>query len=147
MDEDRIDLILTGIPKGSGNERFRRETAKIIQEKYERHVKIKTDGSKKDERAGYAVIIPNRTYRKRLHQQSIEQEAIIKAIWLTEGTQSDKVIITDSLSTLTAINGNNHIKNPKTIKLREMMDRNRKQITLLWVPRHMGGHTLKRTSR
>jgi hypothetical protein len=41
------------------------------------------------------------------------------------------VIITDSLSTLTAINGNNHIKNPKTIKLREMMDRNRKQITLL----------------
>jgi hypothetical protein len=40
MDEDRIDLILTGIPKGSGSERFRREAAKIIQEKYERHVKI-----------------------------------------------------------------------------------------------------------
>jgi ribonuclease HI len=88
------------------------------------------------------VITPNRTYRKRVQQQitvfSTEQEAIIKAIWLTEGTQRDKVIITDSLSTLTAFNGNNHTKNPKTIKLREMMDRNRKQITLLWVPRHMG---------
>jgi hypothetical protein len=33
MDEDRIDFILTGIPKGSGSERFRREAAKIIQEK------------------------------------------------------------------------------------------------------------------
>jgi ribonuclease HI len=47
------------------------------------------------------------------------------------------VIITDSLSTLTAINGNNHTKNPKTIKLREM-DINIKQITLLWVPGHIG---------
>jgi hypothetical protein len=52
MDEDRIDLILTGILKGSGSERFRREAAKILQEKYERHLKIYTDGSKKDERAG-----------------------------------------------------------------------------------------------
>jgi hypothetical protein len=52
MDEDRIDLILTGILKGSGSERFRREVAKILQEKYERHLKIYTDGSKKDERAG-----------------------------------------------------------------------------------------------
>jgi hypothetical protein len=48
------------------------------------------------------------------------------------------VITTDSLSTLTAINGNNHTKISKTIKLREMMDRNKKQITLLWVPEHMG---------
>jgi hypothetical protein len=52
MDEDRIDLILAGIPKGSGSKKFRREAAKILQEKYERHVKIYTDGSKKDERAG-----------------------------------------------------------------------------------------------
>jgi hypothetical protein len=33
MDEDRIDLILTGILKGSGSDRFRRETAKIFQKK------------------------------------------------------------------------------------------------------------------
>jgi hypothetical protein len=39
---------------------------------------------------------------------------------------------------MTAINGSNHTKNPKTIKLRGMMDRNKKQITLLWVPGHMG---------
>jgi hypothetical protein len=135
--------ILTGIPKGSESERLRREAAKIIQENYERHEKKYTDGSKKDERAGYAVMTPNRTYRRRVHQQSTvfstEQEAIIKAIWLTEGAQRDKLIIIDSLSTLTAINGNNHTKNPKTIKLREIMDRNKTQIT--------HGHTRKRTSR
>jgi archaellum biogenesis ATPase FlaH len=78
----------------------------------------------------FLVITPNRTYRRREHQQSTvfstEQEAIIKEIWLTEETQRDKVIITDSLSTLTAINGNNHIKNPKTIRLREMMGSNEK---------------------
>jgi hypothetical protein len=81
------------------------------------------------------VITPNRTYKRRVHQQSTvhstEQEAIIKAIWLTEGIQRDKVIIIDSLSTPTASNGNNHTK------LKEMMDRNKKQITLLWVPGHV----------
>jgi ribonuclease HI len=55
-----------------------------------------------------------------------------------EGTQRNKAIVTDTLSTLTAINGNNHTKNSKTIKLKEMMNRNRKQVTLLWVPEHMG---------
>jgi hypothetical protein len=82
----------------ASSERFRRETAKIIQEQYERHEKIYTDGFKKDERVGYAVITPNRTYRRRVHQQSTifstKQEAIVKAIWLTEGTQRDKEIIT-----------------------------------------------------
>jgi ribonuclease HI len=86
------------------------------------------------------VITPNRTYRRRVHQQntvfSTEQEAIIKAIWLTKRTQRDKVIIIDSQSTLTAIKGNNYTKNPKTIKLRGMMDRLKKQITLMWVPGH-----------
>jgi ribonuclease HI len=85
------------------------------------------------------VITPNRTYRRRVHQKSTVFSTEQEAIWLTEGTQRDKVIITDSLCTLTAINGNtNHTNNPKTIKLRKMMDRNRKQITLLWVPGHMG---------
>jgi hypothetical protein len=51
IDGDRIDLILTGIPKGSRSERFRKEAARILQEKYDRHVKKYTDGSKKDERA------------------------------------------------------------------------------------------------
>jgi hypothetical protein len=38
---------------------------------------------------------------------------------------------------LWAIREKSKIQNPKTIKLGEMMDRFKKQITLLWVPRHM----------
>jgi ribonuclease HI len=135
MYEDRIDLILTGIPKGSGSERFRRENiTRKIRNTCKNIYRWIQEGRKSGIRGDHT--------RGRVQQQSTvfstEQEAIIPAIWLTEGTQRDKVIITDSLSTLTAINGNNHTKNPKTIKLREMMDRNRKQIALLWVPGHMG---------
>jgi hypothetical protein len=68
------------------------EAAKILQKKkYETHEKIYTNGSKKDEVHQHSTVF------------STEQEVIIKAIWLTAGTQRDKVIITDSLSTLTAI--------------------------------------------
>jgi ribonuclease HI len=141
-DEDRLDTTLAGFPKGAGSERYRREATRIIAEKYEGHQKIYTDGSKRDDKAGYAVSTPNCTYRRRVYQQntvfSTEQEAITKAISVTESTKGDKVISTDSLSTLTAIRGSNHTKNPKTIKLREMMDRLKKHITLLWVPGHMG---------
>jgi hypothetical protein len=72
MDEDRIDLILTGIPKGSGSERFRKEAAKIIQEKYERHQKIYTDGSKKDvpTEGEYTNKAPSSAQNKR---QSLKQ--------------------------------------------------------------------------
>jgi hypothetical protein len=71
MDEDRIDLILTGIPKGSGIERFRkiRKTSKNIYQ----------EGRKSGIRGFHTE--PN--YRRRVHQQSTvfstEQEAIIKA--------------------------------------------------------------------
>jgi hypothetical protein len=44
IDEERMDITLTGIPKGAGSERCRREAAKIIREKNESHEKIYTDG-------------------------------------------------------------------------------------------------------
>jgi hypothetical protein len=41
---------LFAIPKGSSNIRFRAETAKILEEKYNEHIKISMDGFKKDEK-------------------------------------------------------------------------------------------------
>jgi hypothetical protein len=59
--------------------RFLAETAKILEEKYNEHIKIYTNGSKKDEKAGCAVITPDQKFRKRLKPQSTvysdEQEA------------------------------------------------------------------------
>jgi hypothetical protein len=48
------------------------------------------------------------------------------------------VIITDSLSTLIAIEGDIKSKNPKTLSLRKLLDEEREKITLLWVPGRMG---------
>jgi hypothetical protein len=37
-------------------QRFRAETSRILKEKYKRHSKIYTDGSKKEEKVEYAVV-------------------------------------------------------------------------------------------
>jgi archaellum biogenesis ATPase FlaH len=62
---------------------------------------------------------------------SAEQEAIIKAIYDTQRTGEQRVIITDSLSTLMAVKGDINSKNPKTLSLRELMDKKIDKVTLL----------------
>jgi hypothetical protein len=47
---------LIKIGRGASNERFRKETARILEEKYKHHTKIYTDDSKKEKTVGYAVI-------------------------------------------------------------------------------------------
>jgi ribonuclease HI len=87
----------------------------------QRTYKIYRDGFKKDEKARCAVITSNQKLRKRPKPQitvdSAEKEAIIKAIYVTQRTGERRVIITDSLSTLMAVEG---------------------YINSLWVPGHMG---------
>jgi hypothetical protein len=63
---EQIDLSLCAIPKGSSSIRFRAETAKKLKEKYNEHINIYTDGSKKDEKIGCVVITPDQKFRKRL---------------------------------------------------------------------------------
>jgi ribonuclease HI len=47
------------------------------------------------------------------------------------------VIITDSLSTLIAIEGVINLENPKTLSLRKLLDEEREKVFLIWVPCHM----------
>jgi hypothetical protein len=83
-----------------------------------------TDGSKKDERAGYAVTKPHlqkeSTSTKHRHQHTTRQG---DSHWLTEHTEGDQ------REQLYQKSGNE--------KTKEMMDRLKKQITLMWVPGHM----------
>jgi hypothetical protein len=85
---EQIDQSLCAIPKESSSIRFHAETAKILEEKYNEHIKIYTNRSKKDEKVGCALITPDQKFRKRLKPQnmvySAEQEAIIKAIYVTQ---------------------------------------------------------------
>jgi hypothetical protein len=51
-----FELCSIGIGCGASSERFRQETARILENKYKNHIKIYTDGSKKEDRVGYSVI-------------------------------------------------------------------------------------------
>jgi hypothetical protein len=57
---EQIDQSLCAILKGSRSIRFHAKTAQILQEKYNEHIKIYTDGSKKHEKVGCAVITPEK---------------------------------------------------------------------------------------
>jgi hypothetical protein len=87
------------------------------------------------------VITPDQKFRKRLKPHntvySTVQEAIIKAIYVTQRTGERRVIIKDSLSTLNTVKGDINSKNLKTLSLRKLLDEEREKVTLLWVPGHM----------
>jgi ribonuclease HI len=48
------------------------------------------------------------------------------------------VIFTESLSTMMAASGNNHMKNPKTRKFRQLKDKQKGNVTLCWMPGQAG---------
>jgi hypothetical protein len=107
-------------PKGIKKHQILRRNSKDTEKKIQRTYKIFTDGSKKPQNTVY----------------SAEQEAIIKEIYVTKRKGERRVIITDSLSTLMAVEGDINSKNPKTLSLRKLLDEEREKFTLLWVPGH-----------
>jgi hypothetical protein len=72
------------------------------------------------------MIAPTKSLEKKLNPQntvySAEQESIIKAFYVIQRTGERRVIITDSLSTLMAVEGDINSKNPKTLSLRKLLD-------------------------
>jgi hypothetical protein len=56
---------------------------------------------------------------------SVEQEPIIKAIYISKGKETT-VIATDSLSTIMAVEGTRWTKKPKTRRIRELLDKEKK---------------------
>jgi hypothetical protein len=113
-------------PFCTNNQRFRAETNRILEENYEHHTKIYTDGSKKEEDVGYAVIWEEQTIKRKIHPQNsiyrAEQSAIINATYSLWKKDGPKVIITDSLSTTMVVSDRKRTKNPKTQKIRKLMD-------------------------
>jgi hypothetical protein len=93
--------------------------------KYKHHIKIYTDGSKKEDKVGYSVICNQQTIKKRIRPQntifSTEQGAILSAIYATMGDPGIKVIATDSLRTLLAASDKKFTKNPKTRLIRKLL--------------------------
>jgi ribonuclease HI len=101
------------------------------------HTRIFTDESKND-KEGYTVVTDQQSTRRRIKDHSsissAEQEATIGAIQKLPTTGVRGVIFTDSLSTMITASGNNHTKNPKTRKIRQLMDKRKGNVPLCWVP-------------
>jgi ribonuclease HI len=137
-----MDGSLCKMRKGTPNEIFRAEFQELVNEKYNDPTKVYTDESKKEEKVGYAVIIDQQSTWKRIRDQSsifsAEQEAVRGAIQKLPTTGVRGVIFTDSLSTMMAASGNNHTKNPNTKKIRQLMGTRKGNLTLCWVPGHVG---------
>jgi hypothetical protein len=118
INHNRFDYELCGIRRGASNERYQAETFRIINEKYENHSKIYTDGSKKYKKVGYAEVLSESTIKRRQFPQnsiySAEQSAIIYAIYSTASYNQKRVIVTDSLSTIIAVSDRKRSKNPIT---------------------------------
>jgi hypothetical protein len=56
INNEQYDFELCTIGRGGSTERLCKETARIVDERYKHHIKIYTDGSKIEEKVGYAVI-------------------------------------------------------------------------------------------
>jgi hypothetical protein len=85
--------------------------------KYELHSKIYTDGSKKDEKVRYAVVLSENTIKRSQFPQNLiysaEKSAIMNVIYSTASYIQKRVIIIDSLSTIIAVADRKRSKNPK----------------------------------
>jgi ribonuclease HI len=124
--------------KGTPNEMFRAEFQELVNEKYNDHTRIYTDGSKKEEKVGYAVVTDQQSTWNQSSIFSVEQEAIIGALQKLPTTGVRGVIFTDSLSTMMVASGNKHTINPKTRKIRQLMDKRKRNVILCWVSGHAG---------
>jgi hypothetical protein len=95
-------LIVSIFQPPLGNRRA--EFQELVNKKYNNHVRIYTDASKKEEKVGYVVVTDQQSTRRRKRGQSSifkpEQEAFIGAIQKLPTTGVRGVIFTDSLSTM-----------------------------------------------
>jgi ribonuclease HI len=106
---------------------------------------IYTDGSKQNDRVGYATVMPAGTLSSRLPDEAsiftAETTAIGKALDFIKCSFNSKFIIcSDSLSVLQAVKEQN-IKNPLIAELLEhlhLLHEKGKSVKLCWIPSHCG---------
>jgi hypothetical protein len=95
------------------------------------------------EKVGWAVVTPGENKEIRLPRPfsifDAQAEAINTAISITRNTiQPKRVILSDSLSCLTALDGKRKIYNPKVVRMMNQIHREKALLIRMWVPRHAG---------
>jgi hypothetical protein len=115
--EEQILTSLRCLPKGAGKEKIRAEMQQLIEdERLNEHEHIYTVGSLKEEQVGCVVVMPSSTLKYQLLPQTTifnsEMFAILKAMEQPNETNFSRIIMTDSLSSLTDLEKVFSSKNP-----------------------------------
>jgi ribonuclease HI len=114
----------------------------IEDERLNEHEHIYTDGSLKEEKVGCAVVTPSFTLKYRLLPQTTifnaETFAILKAMEQPNETNCSRIIMTDSLSSLTALEKVFPSKNSMENKILNMLAEKGESLKMMWVPAHTG---------
>jgi hypothetical protein len=116
--EVNVDTTMLALPKGSSTLSIRAELEETLNANYPDYTQKYTDGSRMEKRVGCTVVTPGVNKEIRLPRPfsifNAEAEVINTAISITKNTiQPKKVILSDSLSCLTALDGMKKIYNPK----------------------------------
>jgi hypothetical protein len=120
--EVNIDTTMLALPKGSSILGIRAELEESINANYPNYNQIYTDGRKMEEKVGCAVVTPGENKEIQLPRPfsifNAEAEAIYTAISITRNTiQPKRVILSDSLSFLTALDRMRKFYNPKVVRM------------------------------
>jgi ribonuclease HI len=103
---------------------------------------IYTDGSLKEEQVGWAVVVPSSTLKYRLILETTifnaEMFAILKAMKQPNEKNCSRIIMTDSLSSLIALEKVFPSKNSMENKILNMLAEKGERLKLMWVPAHTG---------
>jgi ribonuclease HI/endonuclease/exonuclease/phosphatase family metal-dependent hydrolase len=138
--QKQIDYSLQAYSTNTNNNKKIAEFYHLMEKEYFLHQKIFTDGSLMDGRTSYAIVLPDRIIQTRMSDQTsifhAEMQAITKAIKETNNVR--RVILTDSLSSLTALERLYPAKNPAISDLRNLLHAEKDNLSLVWVPSHCG---------
>uniref|UniRef100_A0A8D8V5V0 RNase H type-1 domain-containing protein n=1 Tax=Cacopsylla melanoneura TaxID=428564 RepID=A0A8D8V5V0_9HEMI len=115
-----------------------------MNEEFQNHTKVFTDGSKDEHGVGCAFTIPDRNVIQRYslnRNASIfhaELYAILQAlITIIEMCMKEAVVVTDSLSSIQAIMHMGH-SNPLVQKIQGVFSASKADIKFFWCPSHVG---------
>lgn len=141
----QIDLSLADHNKQDTNPEVYRSLFQETHNKYADHLTIYTGGSKTNEGAGTAVIMPN---EEKLHRLSTicsifycEAYAILSALKQIQDLKNTKVAIyTDSKSVLSSLLQPNNAEpiSEDIINIITRLDQQNTEVVLIWIPSHVG---------
>ena len=114
----------------------------MINDKYPNHVKIYTDGSRKNNKTGCGVRSEMSQVTCRLPDYSsiftAEMHSIKIAIEQAKSKNANYLILTDSLSVLQAMKGQDPTKHHILADIFQILENNKGNIVLEWIPSHVG---------